>query len=393
MVLSLLPAPGTCRCVYHVLSARTALLERRAWLCAFSEVRTLTSLFVVQCSEVYMIPLIVRCLFFLSCSADYGVKTFAGTPYGSQGWENPSVDGVGSDARVDASTGFVRDPSSGLLYFSDYYRSTILTFNPNTTEVATVLQYEFYKSPTSRVRFGELVFDARNTLYASGNVNFQGAALLQVDLTTLTVSTVAGSVQQMGYVDSIVGTEARFGGMWFAIDEEYRVAYVGDAGNHVIRTIVLLGFAENPVGRVGTFAGKAGSAGNQDGSLEAARFNNPTNVIIDPPTRSLFVAVLDGIRRINLDQGIVTTISGTVGVQLYPSRGLFYGFIASRVHEINLATGAERVVAGNGEVVYKDSDVGLEASFHNSYDLYVDPPTNTAYVSDWSGTIRGVSAQ
>ncbi len=85
--------------------------------------------------------------------------------------------------------------------------------------------------------------------------------------------------------------------------------WVADTGNHTIR------YWDEKSGKVSTIAGAAGVTGKADGTGGAARFNKPTQVAVDPPSKSVFVLDNNGtcIRRIAIDTNMVTTISGTCG--------------------------------------------------------------------------------
>ena len=88
-----------------------------------------------------------------------------------------------------------------------------------------------------------------------------------------------------------------------------RRIWVADTGNHTIR------YWDEKSGKVTTIAGAAGVTGITDGMGGAARFNQPTQVAVDPPSKSLYVLDNGGtcIRRIALDTNVVTTLAGTCG--------------------------------------------------------------------------------
>lgn len=88
-----------------------------------------------------------------------------------------------------------------------------------------------------------------------------------------------------------------------------RRIWVADTGNHTIR------YWDEKSGKVTTIAGAAGVQGTTDGMGGAARFNTPTQVAVDPPSKSVYVLDNNGtcIRRIAIDTNAVTTLSGTCG--------------------------------------------------------------------------------
>lgn len=85
------------------------------------------------------------------------------------------------------------------------------------------------------------------------------------------------------------------------------VLYLADTEAHVIRAIDL------DSGELTTFAGGYGRHGFADGDRLDARFDFPTDVELDPVTRTLFVADANNhrVRAIDLDSGEVSTFAGT----------------------------------------------------------------------------------
>lgn len=121
-----------------------------------------------------------------------------------------------------------------------------------------------------------------------------------------TVSTFAGSPQVWGSTDA-TGTNAQFNGpVGLAFDTDGNL-FVSDANNDTIRKITTNGI-------VTTFAGKAGTDGSADGTLNAARFRSPAELVFDQKG-NLFVAdsFNQTIREISTN-GIVRTVSGAAGV-------------------------------------------------------------------------------
>lgn len=86
-----------------------------------------------------------------------------------------------------------------------------------------------------------------------------------------------------------------------------RRIWVADTGNHTIR------YWDEKSGKVSTIAGKPGVIGRPDGTGGAALFTYPTQLGVDPASKSLYVLDNKGtcIRRVALDTNAVTTISGT----------------------------------------------------------------------------------
>lgn len=124
---------------------------------------------------------------------------------------------------------------------------------------------------------------------------------------TWTLTTAAGSTEGGGYVDD-VANDARFSSPYSVIADHNGNLYVADRGNHVIRRI-------SPSLAVTTLAGKAGTPGSADGTGNAARFNFPAGMAIDPVSGTLYVADSwnHTIRKIT-PAGVVTTVAGKAGL-------------------------------------------------------------------------------
>jgi ELWxxDGT repeat protein len=119
------------------------------------------------------------------------------------------------------------------------------------------------------------------------------------------VTTLAGSAGLTNSTDG-QGTAARFNHPADATADSSGNVYVADTWNHTIRKIA-------PDGLVTTFAGLAGTAGTNNGTGSAARFNNPIGVTVD---LSNYVYVADygshTIRKVS-PAGVVTTLAGLAG--------------------------------------------------------------------------------
>lgn len=121
------------------------------------------------------------------------------------------------------------------------------------------------------------------------------------------VTTLAGTAGQSGSTDG-TGTAARFNSpSGLAVDTAGNV-YVADTLNHTIRKIT-------PAGEVTTIAGTAGAAGSANGTGDAARFNVPQGVALNPAGTTLFIADTGNhtIRRLVVATNAVTTLAGTAG--------------------------------------------------------------------------------
>ena len=119
-------------------------------------------------------------------------------------------------------------------------------------------------------------------------------------------TTLAGKPASIGSADGTTSA-ARFNfPAGVAVDRAGNV-FVADSGNHTIRKVTQSGL-------VTTLAGKAGTAGTNDGIGPSARFYAPSGVAVDR-AGNLFVADSGNstIRKVTL-AGVVTTIGGVPGV-------------------------------------------------------------------------------
>lgn len=120
------------------------------------------------------------------------------------------------------------------------------------------------------------------------------------------VSTFAGAAGTHGNDDG-PGADARFWAPFGVTTDPAGNVYVADTINNTIRKI-------SPAGIVSTLAGLAGHAGSRDGASDAARFRNPWDVAADG-AGNVFVADQsnDTIRKIT-PAGAVTTLAGQAGI-------------------------------------------------------------------------------
>lgn len=143
-----------------------------------------------------------------------------------------------------------------------------------------------------------LVFDATGNLYVSEYNN-----TIRRITPAGVVSTVAGIPEEESarHWDAR-GTAARFSHPAAIAINANGVAYVADEFNHVIRQI-------NPDGTVTTLAGSPGEAGYVDGIGAAARFNFPRDLAIDPAGTIYVIENSGAVRKIT-PAGSVSTLAG-----------------------------------------------------------------------------------
>jgi len=185
------------------------------------------------------------------------------------------------------------------------------------------------------------------------------------------VVTVAG-VGRPGFLDGPAASAAFDGPMGLALGPDGTL-YVADAYNNRIRAI-------GTSGSVWTVAGD-GLAGFQDGPGQAARFDVPCGVAVDP-TGGLLVAdtANNAVRRIARDRTVstvaLTAESITEDVSLVRPIGIAAGehgaFITDRRGRILqlLENGRARVLAGTSSG--SEDGAGLEARFSNPTGVAVD---------------------
>jgi len=217
-------------------------------------------------------------------SIDGSVTTLAGT--GIAGY----MDGPGATAQFNAPSDLCAD-ADGNIYVSDFQNQYIRKITPDGT-VSTIAGSGIagYLDGTSDVaEFNYprgICIDEQGNLFIADSWNHR---IRKIDVNG-NVTTLAGGgdtigVQSQGNYRDANDTSARFNvpcGM--SIDADGNL-YVADAYNHRIRKVT-------PEGVVTTVAGTgdigSSAGGFEDGSLDVARFNTPTEVYIDQSV-NLFV--------------------------------------------------------------------------------------------------------
>jgi kumamolisin len=119
-----------------------------------------------------------------------------------------------------------------------------------------------------------------------------------------TVTTLAGLAGVSGSTDGL-GSAARFNNPSGIVVDIYENIFVADTDNHTIRAIT-------QAGNVTTVAGLAGSSGSADGAGSSARFNHPSGIAVDAED-NLYVADTGNNTIRMITSGTVTTLAGTAG--------------------------------------------------------------------------------
>ena len=261
-----------------------------------------------------------------------------------------------------------------------------------------------------------VVADGAGNLYVADRGNH---VIRKVVVSTGVVTTIAGLAVTPEKTDG-AGAAARFNSPYgLALDVAGNKLYVSDTSNHTIRVIDLA--PATPV--VSTFAGSAGAAGSTNGDrLTAAKFNLPYGLALTGG--SLYVADLgnQGIRRIVIATGAVSTLAGPdgsvgnpVGLQSFvdsstPASARFSNptslatdgtslFVADRdnhrIRRVVLATGVVSTLAGPFDTPVTPSGatdgIGTLARFRQPEGIAIDSAGTTLFVAEaLSHTLRRI---
>src|SRR6266511_1103364 len=207
----------------------------------------------------------------------------------------------------------------------------------NWTTVAGTASYGAADGTNSTARFN---FPSSVAVDSSGNVYLTDTSnhtirKLAPEGTNWVVTTIAGRAQWSGSADGD-NSEARFyKPSALAVDTEGSL-YVTDAGNNTIRKLT-------PVDTnwvVSTVAGLAGKFGIADGIGDAARFNGPSGIAVDPNGIVYVSDTSNNTIRMLTPMGtswMVSTIGGTFGF----GGGFFQpkGIVADKSGNVYVAEG------------------------------------------------------
>jgi hypothetical protein len=223
------------------------------------------------------------------------VTTLAGLP-GVSG----NANGPGSAARFFLPFGLTV-ATNGNLYVADYGNSTIRKVTPvgifwSVTTLATGFNGPYGVTVDS----AGYVYATATGYHAIGKVTPAGA-----------VTVLAGSVGNPGSADG-TNSDARFSYPCGVVVDSGGNVYVADSGNSTIRKVAQVGTN----GMVTTLAGLADNIGSTDGPGSAAQFNFPLRVAVDT-NGNVYVSDLNNetIRKLTPvgANWVVTTIAGLAG--------------------------------------------------------------------------------
>ncbi|MCK6684343.1 MAG: hypothetical protein L6R30_18225 [Thermoanaerobaculia bacterium] len=245
----------------------------------------------------------------------------------------------------------------GNAYFAS--SNTVLKWSPSSGQVSVVASLPANEGIKALATKGQALFMAT-----------QSHAIYKADLEASGVSLLAGKPGQYGFADG-AGDSARFlAPMGLAADDSGNL-YVADAGNRVIRQVVV------STGQVTTIAGKAGAAGVTDGTGADARFMTPASIAFDG-VDGLYAGDQSAIRKIQLPAGRVSTpvrwpgfssisAMGIAGQKLYFTTG------STSLGSLDLVTGVDATVAGKPGSAGMADGAGDAARFRSASGLAVLP--------------------
>lgn len=247
-----------------------------------------TGIAVAKDSFIYIVDYNNNCIRrldkFFNTSNPQPVVTYAGTNSPVGGF----ADGAQGVGQLDHPVDIVVDASNNL-YISDSYNNcirkvdatgalSVLVGNSTAGDLDGVGSAARLHTPTGLAWYG-------NDLLV---VDFGNRKIKRINITTKTITTIAGGSAGIASADGDALTQATFTvPNDLAVDANMNI-YVteGTLGNDTINVIrKITGSC------VTTFAGTKGSAGSTDGSGAAARFNNPTGITFS--SGSLFVCDQD----------------------------------------------------------------------------------------------------
>lgn len=323
------------------------------------------------------------------------------------------ADGTGSSARFNYARGIDRSPDGTLLFVVDSENHCIRQVVIATGAVTTI-------AGSSTAGYTDGTGTSARFLYPYGLVVSLDGTLLfvadtsnmrirQVVIATGVVTTLAGSGTST-HADG-TGLAASFKNPQdLAISPDGTLLFVADTINHCIRQIVIATTV------VTTVAGPTDSSeGFHDAVGNAARFNRPRGLAINPDGTLLFVAdeYNHRIRQIIIATGVVTTLAGSGSYAFADGMGNAASFgnpcgvavstdgnvviVAdtgnNRLRQIVVATGAVTTLAGTGANAHEDSTRGHSASFDYPYRVVVSLDGTTVFVGDEHRIRQVVQAQ
>lgn len=313
-----------------------------------------------------------------------------------------ATDSGAGRASFDSPKGITTDGVS--LFLADLNNHTIRKIDISSGTVTTVAGVAGKKGSSdgkgAAARFNRpygITTDGTN-LYVTDSNNH---CIRQIEIESGMVSTLAGGVGEVGYVDG-KGMQARFF-IPEGITTDGANLYVSDTHNHSIRKIDL----ERET--VSTIAGLSGAPGFADDVSANARFSYPKGITTDG--RNLYVIDFGNhrIRKVVIASGLVTTIGGgTVSAEdsaveegesarfNYPTgittdgRSLYVVDTFNRsVRKLTVSGGAVYTIAGKADLEGAIDGIGSDARFKDPVGITTDGAH--LYVTDsGNNTVRKI---
>lgn len=325
------------------------------------------------------------------------VTTVAGTS-GVSG----AVDGVGLAATLSSPYGLAL--SNGILYWGELGSHTIRRMTISSGEVKTLAGSPGVVTAGSADGIGVAARFSNPQGLATDGVSMFVAdstnhTIRKITIATGDVTTLAGDVGLTGSTDG-TGSDARFNGPTNLALIAGNL-YVTDYSNHAIRKVDI------STGTVTTLAGAAGVSGSTDGIGNVARFNYPWGAVAVGDDLYVSDSIGARIRKIVVATGEVTTFAGSGGNGSTNGIGVAASFAGPRalttdgsslyvvetsnhlLRRISLATAEVTTLAGTPAVSGSSDGIGSSASFYAPVGVVTDG-TNV-FVSDANNrTVRKV---
>lgn len=147
-------------------------------------------------------------------------------------------------------------------------------------------------------------FNEKSVIIA--DINNHAIRLVSLDGT---VKTIAGGLENEGFLDGDAKTAKFKSPHGVAFNTKTNELFVGEAGNHIIRKLLLNDKGEL-INTTKTFAGVPEESGFNDGPADQALFNSPHGVILNADG-DLIVADIGNARIRIIQNNVVKTIAGT----------------------------------------------------------------------------------
>jgi DNA-binding beta-propeller fold protein YncE len=197
----------------------------------------------------------------------------------------------------------------------------------------------------------------------------------RMTISTSEITTLAGTPSARGDTDG-TGTAARFDTPYgIAISSDATFALVIEIWKHRVRKIAI------PSGVVTTLAGSPLS-GSADGVGTLATFNTPTGIAVSPDGIFALVTDENGVRRLAIASGIVTTLAkeGSPCVAISPDGAFALFFGSGKARRIAISTGLVTTVAGSDDGFVDGT--GTSAKFNRAKGVAIAPDGRYALVAD-----------